>query len=697
MDKSSAVSDTQTLLQSMLQRLKIQTPSERSSAPTQEQAPSPAIGLNGGSSFESTVYQFGDSTKSKQQETSPPSVWTNSNPWSLQSSDQPQSPKEILSPVEARTPSWGFTNSHATPGFKIPRQERKQLKISRIKVSDDNSSISSFRTTDNTLNSTNLSTPSPTSSISAWTTSEEHSGMWGEGVFVGDARIDNINVSEKLMQRRTSGKSKKKWGDPGQKRWTQKVKERWKERHNKGRDGKQKQESNEVTENNHCPPLPNPSESNTTAVLTEEENIIQPQAINNGPAEAPPSPLDHMSESIFSFDSLNLMEEIFTGQEWANFFQSSATSQPESTGTTSDKTMKSQSSIIRSAHREQKTGSQWDYKEAADSNLRTAPSQMNSESFQQDMDITEHASNQTRTSDVSLSVFLNYEFLKGQTGLSDSNQTQSMDLSLGQTGNEEQTKYQPQLLTPVTYQSSTTEASVHQPLSSKQDLNQSQPSDPKHPQPERVHEEYIPLLDLSYLQPKYSSSLKMEGSLSRKMEGSLSRKRGHCTLRRGSSDRGGLETGEMDECRNSAMTSRYPLYSAPSLSPASSVSSLQNSISHDSESSASTETVIKKRRMENTRRVRFSEEVVYLPHLVLSEDYDEDDDDADDDDDSYDYDNEDEDEADEEGENDCQEELQSRPSIPNWISALRIKTKRKPKLKLPQMQSTPTKFKSSKS
>ncbi|KAL6479880.1 hypothetical protein MHYP_G00109130 [Metynnis hypsauchen] len=679
MAKSSAVSDTQSLLQSMLLKLKLQNHSERSSTPTEEQAPSPTIGLNGRSSLESTVYKFGDPSK---QQGTPPSVWTNlDNTWRLQSPNQPhleQSTEGIPATLAPDVISDG----------EIPRWNRKQLKISHSKMSDDSSSLSSFSTTENTLNSTDLSTPLPTSFILSQRTSEkhsDHSGVCSEGV--GDIRKDSINVPDKIMRTHTSTTSKRKWGDPGKKRWTQKVKERWKERHKKERDGKQKQESNDMAKNDHCPAPTKSSDDKTTATLCEqnisdnstiatlcEQNTIHPEPINSELDEAPPSLLDHMSESIYSVGTFNLMEEIFAGKEWANFFQTSTGSQPEFTCITADKTMLN--TVSQSAYREHTTGNQWDYKEAADSNLRTASSQMNSESFQEDMDITEH----TRTSDFSLASSQTFEFLKDQSELLASNQIQSMDLGLSQSENNEETKYQPQLLDlHQNYQLNTAEASYHQSLTSEGNLNQSQQSDPNHTQPETVHEEFLPLLDLSYLQPKDSSS-------PRKL-GTLSRKRGHCTLRRGSSDRGRSETGEVEEWGdNVPLNSLHP---APSLSPASSISSFQYSNSQDSESSTSTETIIKKRRLENTRRVHFAEEVVFLPPLVLSEDYD-------DKDDNDDYNNDEEGEAGGEDEDDVQEEPQSRSSVPNWIVALRTKTKRKPKLKLPQMASKPTKFKSSK-
>lgn len=83
--------------------------------------------------------------------------------------------------------------------------------------------------------------------------------------------------------------------------------------------------------------------------------------------------------------------------------------------------------------------------------------------------------------------------------------------------------------------------------------------------------------------------------------------------------------------------------------------------------------------MENTRHVRFAEEVTIVPPLVLSDD----DGDADDEDcgqnssESY---------------HDSGEESPSRQSVPRWIEALRSKTMRKPKLKLPRMRSKKYRF-----
>lgn len=87
------------------------------------------------------------------------------------------------------------------------------------------------------------------------------------------------------------------------------------------------------------------------------------------------------------------------------------------------------------------------------------------------------------------------------------------------------------------------------------------------------------------------------------------------------------------------------------------------------------------RRVENTRRVRFAEEVTIVPPLVVC------DDEGDVDDEEHHY-----------GQNsseiniDHREESASRQSVPRWIEALRSKTKRKPKLKLPRMRGKKYRF-----
>lgn len=77
--------------------------------------------------------------------------------------------------------------------------------------------------------------------------------------------------------------------------------------------------------------------------------------------------------------------------------------------------------------------------------------------------------------------------------------------------------------------------------------------------------------------------------------------------------------------------------------------------------------------------MRFAEEVTIVPPLVLSDD----DGDADDED----YGN-----NTNEGNYETDEESPSRQSAPRWIEALKSKTKRKPKPKLPRMRTKKYRF-----
>lgn len=244
MAKPSPVSDTQVLLQSMLQRLKLQTHAERGEIHTQEHASSPAK-LDAESAESSSEAVFGNSMNKQQQES--PSLWTNlDSPWSVQPSSRSH---EGIS----ATPGWDYINSHGPQDVislinngETPKGERKQLKVSQRKASDGSGSITSINTTEN---ASVLSTPPSRLPTMGWKTPEKHSGhsgVWTQGVGVGDTKRDKINVAEQMTQTRTSRTSKRKWGDPVKKRWTQKVKERWRERHKKEGDDKEKQEPTEV-------------------------------------------------------------------------------------------------------------------------------------------------------------------------------------------------------------------------------------------------------------------------------------------------------------------------------------------------------------------------------------------------------------------------------------------------------------------
>lgn len=180
------------------------------------------------------------------------------------------------------------------------------------------------------------------------------------------------------------------------------------------------------------------------------------------------------------------MEEIFSGMEWAKFFPSSTDRQLETTCISPD------TSMSQTPHGGLTIGNQRDHAEATE--------RMNSKSYQQDMNITDNAFDQTKTSAFGLPFFQNFELFKDQSELFDldSDQLQSMDLSVSQSEND-QPKYQ--ALLPDMHQNyqpnTTTEASVHHPLSSEQNINHSQLSDSVHTQ-----SEFLPLLDLTYLKVK---------------------------------------------------------------------------------------------------------------------------------------------------------------------------------------------------
>ncbi|KAI5624838.1 hypothetical protein C0J50_15644 [Silurus asotus] len=447
----------------------------------------------------------------------------------------------------------------------------------------------------------------------------------------------------------------------GEKRWTQKVKEKWKERHKNipriAQGDGEKQEQNKMTDNIRSPiPVQSlPGENNTTSPFNKD-NSVQLQPISNGFVEGIPSPVDNMSETLFSPGTFNLMEEIFTGQEWAKFLPSSTSSQ-SACSITQDQEMGLTSSISQSHQNDQTMHSQWNYRDCTGPSLPLTQSQVNSELRVNIMDATEVMLNQANTSSFGLPLMSE---LNGQHGLSDSgvNQLESMDLSGSRMGNNHSNNDQVHIYSHN--QSSVIELNANSTLSNEQSVNQSQATEINHNQPGGVHE-VLSILDLSYLQPNDSSSLRKQMS--------LSRKRGYSTERKNS------ETGEMQESRHNCFVSGPP----EGLSPASSTSSLQYSISQDSESSVSIETVIKKRRVENTRRVRFAEKVTIVPMLALSDNED----DPDDEDYTHNA---------NQGTEDKVEDSPPQASAPRWIEALRSKKKRMHKLKLPRMRTRKYRF-----
>ncbi|KAL0176699.1 hypothetical protein M9458_029029, partial [Cirrhinus mrigala] len=104
----------------------------------------------------------------------------------------------------------------------------------------------------------------------------------------------------------------------------------------------------------------------------------------------------------------------------------------------------------------------------------------------------------------------------------------------------------------------------------------SQVYDPSHNQPQSRMEDYIPVLDLSYAKPIKRQSVTSHGSLSRKRE--------HWTKRRESFE---PTTQDMEDEQHGGS------FTAPHPSPASSLNSILDSVSEDSEYE-DLETVVKK-------------------------------------------------------------------------------------------------------
>ncbi|XP_051506144.1 uncharacterized protein zgc:113229 isoform X3 [Myxocyprinus asiaticus] len=424
-----------------------------------------------------------------------------------------------------------------------------------------------------------------------------------------------------------SGKrtSKKKWRDA--KRWAQRVKERWRERHRstetRQRDDGERQVQSEVLQSN-LSPISMPIDVNTTTAVTENPNIHN-EPINTELDESTLCSLSDMSENLFSFGTSNLMEEIFNGTKWAQFLTVNCTTQDQS----------QESPSISQSCKEEWNG-KWNHTKTIDSHSGMTQAETSfPESFTQDMAFNMHVNNETEMSKISVlsSDFNDLSANQSQTSDLFTNQLQTTNLSFNESQKSKQTSKQSQFSHQLSYKSTANEHSVPQLISIQQSHSQPQVSDTSHNQPQGGKEVFIPILD-SYVKPMDRSSIKSHGSLSRKRE--------HWTRRRNP-----FEDSSQD------MEDEYHCRSTSSISPMSTLTSLQNSVSEDSDSYKSLETVIKKMRMEESRHVRFAEEVVILPPSFISEDED----------DCL--------------EDDCPEEPSPRSSFPKWIGSLKVKQTRK--------------------
>ncbi|XP_059372352.1 uncharacterized protein zgc:113229 [Carassius carassius] len=617
------VSDTHAILESMLQKLRLNAQTNSSSV-ADMQTCSPSGECNAGPAEDSskpTVYPFGFGSNVKEPDgcTSVSNKWE--NPWTQQSSHC----EDALIPV-AKQPvrrisknNSGFSGKPKRPLLirgesdnQMPGPEKKQT---FSLDGETNSKVPLLYKTESFQNPPDLLAPTLTTSSTVLGKPEVRgqSGTWSWG-----AAIER-NESPRFHEQsgKTTKTSRRKWGDA--KRWAQNVKERWRERHrttqSRQRDDGERQAQNEVQSNRSS--LLVPIDVNETPTALTETTDIHHEEISTALDRDGPGSLSYMSESLFSFGTTsNLMEEIFSGTEWAQFLSVNSTKMHQS---------KELPNTNNQSH-EDELQSKWTHEGTTDFPLGSTQLSL-PESFAQDM----ASDKQTETSQMSVT------YLPTNPLQTDpfTNQSQNTNLNPNESHNSEQSHGQSHFFQLDPNESKATSSQV---------------SDPSHNLPQDGMEDFIPLLDLSYVKPIKRSSVTSRGSLSRKRE--------HWTKSRESFEH---TTQEMEDEENggSFTTTQLSSNSLHSPSPTSSLDSM-NSISQDSETSETLETANKKRRMEDTRHVRFSEEVIILPPTYWPESDDDDEDE--------------EEENDDNDDNDLQEEPSPRHSFPKWIVSLKPKS-----------------------
>ncbi|KAK2890733.1 hypothetical protein Q8A67_013376 [Cirrhinus molitorella] len=630
MAELNPVSDTHSLLESMLQRLRLNAQTNNSS-PAHMQTCSPPGESNTGpvDSSKTTVYQFGISSNSKPQD-GQASVWNKwENSWTQQS-------KDVLTPA-AKQPvrritkhSLGFSGKPKRPPLiwgeqkhftlertgdatswveddQMPRTEKKEQFSLEGETSLKAVSPSLYKT-ESFPNPPDLLAPTLTTSS---TVLEKPEVKGQSGTWRWRAETER-NESTRFHEPSAKMTNRRMWGA---KKWAQNVKEKWREKNKstltRQSDDGESQAQNEVQSNHSS--LSVPIEVNETpTALTETTNISQ-EEIRTALDEDGPGSLSYMSDSLLSFGTTsNLMEEIFSGTQWAQFLSvnSNKPDQSNEPPNTFNQT------------RDEELHRKWTHTDTTESHFGSMQPSL-PKSFAQDM----ASDKQTKTSQMS------------DTNTSDQFANQSQYRNPYESYSSKGSNEQPQFsqLDP-----NESKANEH----SDQKLMSSQVSSPRHNQPQGGTEDFIPLLDLSYARP-------IKKKLSVTSQGSLSRKREHWTNRRESFE---PTTQDMED-EEYGGSFRPAESSNPVCSP--SPGSSLDSISEGSETEDQ-ETAVKKMRMEDTRRVRFCEEVTILPPSYLPES-DEDDDDE-------------ENENENEDENDLQEERPPRQSFPKWIVSLKNKS-----------------------
>ncbi|KAI1888206.1 hypothetical protein AGOR_G00182630 [Albula goreensis] len=424
---------------------------------------------------------------------------------------------------------------------------------------------------------------------------------------------------------------KKRRGTVGKtSRWTQRIKERWRDKHTglgKSRKGKRSEEDGENEKKSKgdegeeelqqlSQPTQHPNIDKTVGdipTLEEESTFQSPvrEQLNKAtPTEAEGSSTGrHMSTGSdfeFSLSPTNLMEEIFTGKEWSNFLPVRGNPSP----------MEATSESVMGGH-------SW-----------TPPIQRN--------DGPEKTNSHVAPTELWASTGSQWSFSPGVTKPNMDRAT--MQISVGPTPNEDSNKH-------MLIQSSANADGWRglQEYYQAQDIDQTQQNAPETPA------EFFP----KPLEVLDNSALMSRVHLNRKRDHSSTSRRPRQPMRWGEGE--GVEPGQVDTTVNTSFetiegakesdVSTIPLYVLKDPPPLSSPSALRSSMMHDSESAISDETVIKKRKMkdaaEDSRRVRFAEEPVFLPDVL-----------------PFEY---------------ASTENSEPSSLPGWILTLKKKTRWKPK------------------
>lgn len=352
MSQSPHPTDSQALLQSMLQRLKLQPGREGQTllqAPVSPPA-APAQGQNGergapshqeADSGSVNVFSFnGNPSKEFPAMNSNSGFRSNEKQQASPAWEGSRSPTFFPSQKVSPTGDSGEKRDMGIaprPGFSptakrqiCPPKTQKEVKLTFFKRTDsDNGSIGSSLMKEQIPANTDIASDMTQNQNHAplWSMNSTDPGMTGganPGFHVGNGEISGLEQSKDLQvfssnQIVGANTRRKRSTENKTRRWTQKIKEKFKDRH--GNNGKKRKED---------------------GTNEQETQVIMPERLGNTPnkdAEATPSPLDCLDSSKLhptqtedsstvsrrssDFDiglgSFSLLEEIVKGQEWAKF------------------------------------------------------------------------------------------------------------------------------------------------------------------------------------------------------------------------------------------------------------------------------------------------------------------------------------------------------------------------------------------